>query len=502
MTNGATPDHPGDPGRSDRPGDPDRPDGAERPGEPGRPRDPDRPEPADHPERYDRPDRPERQNGRDHSDRPGHSELDDLRSRLAALEAERHARHGGAARPRRRPVSALAAVLLVIGCLLAPLAVVATWAADLVGDTDRYVATVAPLAGNPAVQDAVANRATDALMDRIQLPTLLSDVAPKDRPLLEKALGGLGGGLENAVRGFVHDQARKAVASSAFATVWTDANRRIHASLDKALTGTGGGAVQLKDDTVTLDLAPLIEDVKKRMVDAGMTFASHIPAIHAQFTLLESQQIGKVKTYVRLLRIAGNWLPVLAVLLIAAGVLLSLRRRRALVAGCLGAAVATAVLGIGLRVFRVFYLDRLPADVSPGAAGAVYDTLTRFLETAVRMVIVLGVVIALGAWLSGPGRRAGLVRGLWTDGIGAARGTADHAGLRTGPVGPFVRRHRAWFTWILVAVAVLVCLLWPYPTGWVVLGIALCLLFVLAVVEFLAAQPPPRPLREGHAPRS
>ncbi|MGM9466802.1 hypothetical protein [Streptomyces murinus] len=490
MTNGATPDHPGDPDRSDRPGDPDRPGGPERSDLPGGP---------DHPERHDRPDHPHHS---DRPDRPGRSEFDDLRSRLAALEAERHARHGGAARPRRRPASALAAVLLVIGCLLAPLAVVATWAADLVGDTDRYVATVAPLAKNPAVQDAVANRATDALMDRVNLPTLLSDVAPKDRPLLERALGGLGGGLENAVRGFVHDQARKAVASSAFATVWTDANRRIHASLDKALTGTGGGAVQLKDDTVTLDLAPLIEDVKKRMVDAGMTFASHIPAIHAQFTLVESQQIGKVKTYVRLLRIAGNWLPVLAVLLIAAGVLLSLRRRRALVAGCLGAAVATAVLGIGLRVFRVFYLDRLPADVSPGAAGAVYDTLTRFLETAVRMVIVLGVVIALGAWLSGPGRRASLVRGLWTDGIGAARGTADHAGLRTGPVGPFVRRHRAWFTWILVAVAVLVCLLWPYPTGWVVLGIALCLLFVLAVVEFLAAEPSPRPLRKGHAPRS
>ncbi|MFD8816975.1 hypothetical protein ACFV23_37185, partial [Streptomyces sp. NPDC059627] len=89
------------------------------------------------------------------------------------------------------------------------------------------------------------------------------------------------------------------------------------------------------------------------------------------------------------------------------------------------------------------------------------------------------------------GRYAGLVRGLWTSGIGAVRGTADRAGLRTGPVGPFVRRYRAWITWVLVAVAVLVYLLWPYPTGWVVVGIALCLLFVLAVVEFLLAAPPP-----------
>ncbi|MFF5405431.1 hypothetical protein ACFY8K_20705 [Streptomyces misionensis] len=387
---------------------------------------------------------------------------------------------------RRRLASALAGLLLVLGCVLVPLAVVAAWAADLVGDTDRYVATVAPLASDPAVQEAAADRATDALMAHIHLPDLLAGVAPKDRPALEKALGtGLGGALQGAVRDFVHDRARKAAASPAFATIWTDANREVHGVLDKTLTGTG--AVRLTDDTVTLDLAPLVDDVKRRLVGDGMAFAAHLPTPHAEFTLLQSHQVGEARTYVRLLRIAGNWLPVLAVVLIAAGVLLSRRRRRALAAGCLGAAVATALLGIGLRVFRGFYLDRLPADVSPAAAGAVYDTLTRFLATAVRTVIVLAVVIALGAWLTGTGRRAGLVRGLWTSGIGATRSTAGRAGLRTGPAGPFVRRHRAWFTWPPVAAAVAACVLWPHPTGWVVLGIALCLLFVLAVVEFLAA---------------
>ncbi|MGZ0205830.1 hypothetical protein ACNFR7_37320, partial [Streptomyces sp. RM1] len=316
---------------------------------------------------------------------------------------------------RRGLASALGGLLLVLGCLLVPLAVVATWAADLVGDTDRYVATVAPLASDPAVQEAAADRATDALMAHIHLPDLLAGVAPKDRPALEKALGtGLGGALQGAVREFVHDRARKAAASPAFATVWTDANRRAHGVLDRTLTGAG--AVRLTDDTVTLDLAPLVDDVKRRLVGDGMAFAAHLPTPHAEFTLLQSHQVGTARTYLRLLRIAGNWLPVLAVVLIAAGVLLSRRRRRALAAGCLGAAVATALLGIGLRVLRGFYLDRLPADVSPAAAGAVYDTLTRFLATAARTVIVLAVVIALGAWLTGTGRRAGLVRGLWASG--------------------------------------------------------------------------------------
>ncbi|MDD9377935.1 hypothetical protein M8Z33_14965 [Streptomyces sp. ZAF1911] len=418
-------------------------------------------------------------------------ELRELRSRVARLEAERTARP-----PRHRAKSFLAALLIVLGCVLAPLGIVAAWAADEVGDTDRYVATVAPLASDPAVQDAVANRVTDALMTRIDLASLLSDAAPEERPLLEKALGKLGDSLDGAVRSFVHDKARAVAASDAFATIWTEANRKIHASVDKALTGSGGGAVRLEDDTVTLDLGPVVDLVKQRLVDEGMQAAGRIPEIHTDFTLVRSGEIGKVKTYVRLLQITGNWLPVLAVLLVAGGVLLSRRRRRALVAGALGVAVATGLLGIGLRVFRVVYLDALPAGVSPEAAGAVYDTLTHLIHIMIRMVVALGLVLALSAWLTGSGRRAGLLRGLWTSGIGAARATADRAGLRTGPVGPFVRRHRSRIVWALVAAALAAYLLWSYPTGWVVVGLALALLFALAVVEFLGAEasgetPPP-----------
>ncbi|PWI18032.1 hypothetical protein DI272_30680 [Streptomyces sp. Act143] len=411
-------------------------------------------------------------------------ELEALRARVAVLEA------GQSHPPRHRIRSFLAALLVVIGCILAPLSVVAAWVADEVGDTDRYVDTVAPLASNPDIQSAAANRVTDALMTRIDLSTLLADAAPGDRPRLEKALGGrLGDSLEGAVRSFVHDKAQAVFASDAFTTIWTEANRRAHSTVDKALTGSGGGAVEVKDDTVTLDLGPAVDRVKQRLVDAGLTAVGRIPEIHTDFTLLRSEQVGKAKTYLRLLQLAGNWLPVLAVVLIAAGILLAGRRRRTLVAGCLGAAFAVGLLGIGLRVFRVIYLDRLPADVSQDAAGAIYDTMTHQLQTMVRMVVALGVVIALAAWLTGPGRRAALVTRLWASGIGAVRGTADQAGLRTGPVGPFVRRHRTWITWLLVAAALLTYLLWDYPTGWVVVGIALCLLFVLAVVQFLAVEP-------------
>ncbi|MFD7781859.1 hypothetical protein ACFV4Q_01900 [Streptomyces nojiriensis] len=409
-------------------------------------------------------------------------ELAALRARVAALESEAARRTP----PKHRMKSLLSALLIIIGCVLAPLGIVASWTSSIVGNTDRYVATVAPLASDPDVQAAAANRVTAALMEHLDLATLLEDVAPDQRPLLQKALGKLGGSLEGAVSSFVKEKAQDVIASEQFETIWTNANRTIHTSLVKALTGSGDGAVQIKNDAVTIDLAPVIEQVKTRLVDAGMGVAAKIPEIHTDFTVVQSNDIGRVKTGFRLLQILGVWLPIIAVLLVAAGVLLSAHRRRILVTAALAVAFSVAVLGLGLTVFRTVYLNALPDTVSQAAAGSVYDAMIRLLRTTIRMVVVLGIVIALAAWLSGPGKYATAARQIWHSGIVATRATADRLGLRTGPVGPFIRRHRSWFTWGLVAIAVLVYVLWSYPTGWVVVGLALALLFALAVTDFLA----------------
>ncbi|MFE1266717.1 hypothetical protein [Streptomyces sp. NPDC058758] len=420
----------------------------------------------------------------------GDDELTRLRSRVAALEAS--TARGAPKREHHRLRSFFSALLVVVGCVLVPLGLVAAWTADLLGDTDRYVQTVAPLASDPDVQAAVATRATDAVMEHIDLASLLEGVAPDQRPLVEKALGKLGGSLEDAVAGFVRDRAQDVVASPAFETIWNDANRAVHTSLDRALTGDQDGAVKIETDTVTIDLAPVVDRVKERLVESGLTAAGKIPEVHTDFTVLRADDIGKAKTGFALLQTMGAWLPVIAVLLVAGGVLLAVRRRRALVAAALGFAVAAVVLGIALTVFRTVYLNALPASVSPAAAGSVYDTLIRFLRTSVRVCAVLGVLVALVAWLSGPSRPAVLARGLWHAGIAATRSTADRAGMRLGPVGGFVHRFHTWIVWILVAGAALAFVLWPHPTGWVVIGLALALLFALLVTDFLA-DPAPDP---------
>src|SRR5262245_12027902 len=59
-----------------------------------------------------------------------------------------------APRPSRWRAGA-AAVLIVLGVILVPLTAVSWWVRGTLTDTDKYVAAVAPLASDPAVQSTV-----------------------------------------------------------------------------------------------------------------------------------------------------------------------------------------------------------------------------------------------------------------------------------------------------------------------------------------------------------
>ncbi|MEE4546085.1 hypothetical protein V2S66_29480 [Streptomyces sp. V4-01] len=429
-------------------------------------------------------------------DAPGSRPLaDDERAELVALRR----RYAG----RRWWRSALSALLITLAAVLTPLSAVAVWVADEMSDTDRYVATVAPLARHPDVQAAVSGRVTDAIMKKVDLDALLSSVKPSQRPALESALGTLSGPITSGVRDVVQAVVAKFVASAAFERLWVQLNRQAHTAFTGALTGDSDTAVKVNGDEVVIDLAPVVDQVKQRLVDQGLGVAAHIPRVHTDFVLVKSHDVRRVRTGFRALQLAGNWLPVVTVVLAAAGVLLAARRRRALVTAALAIAAGIVVLGIGLSLFRIIYLDHLPAKTDERAAGEVYDQLVRFLWATIRMVVALGVVVALGAWLSGRGRWALRVRRAWESAIAGVR---EAAGIRsTGAVGAWVHRHRTLLQWCVAAAAAVVLVVWSYPTGLVIILIAVVTLAVLAVVEFVddGRRPPGPPGPPGpHEPAS
>jgi hypothetical protein len=172
--------------------------------------------------------------------------------------------------------------------------------------------------------------------------------------------------------------------------------------------------------------------------------------------------------------------------------------RRALIGAGLGVAVAMFLLALTLAVFRSIYLDAVPASVLPHDAAAVlYDTLVRFLRAGLRLVFVVGLVVAAGAFLTGPSITATRARHGTAAAIGRLRRGAEGAGLNTGPVGAWVYGNRRLLRIGAVALAGLALVFWSRPTGKVVIGLALVLLVVLAVIEFLAR--PGRDVVEGSA---
>ncbi len=426
------------------------------------------------------------------------SELERLRGRVAELETELQKSGSQPQRPalRHRWRSLLAAVLIIVSCVLAPFSVISVWASTQMSSTDRYVATVDPLVHDPAVQNVIATKVTAAITSNIDVQGLASDALdtlasrPNVPPRVAALLPGLAVPITNGVEGFIGKQVHRFVASPAFATVWDQANRIAHQNMVKLLEGNQGGAVSAQNNTVTLNLAPIITQVKQRLVARGFTPASKIPTINKSIVLVRSAAVTKMQTLYRVLNTLGFWLPIITVALFAAGVLLAMRRRRALSIGAFGIAGSMLVLGIALAVARVLYLNAVPSDVLPAqAAGDVFDTLVRFLRYSLRTVAVIGLVVGVGGYLVGPASGAVRTRGGLANGIGWLRGGAERAGMRTGPVGLWTYAHKRWLRIGVVVVGALVVVFWSQPNVVVILTVTGVVLLLLALIEFLGRPP-------------
>jgi hypothetical protein len=427
----------------------------------------------------------------------------DVAARLAALErenAELRGRLGPSGPQTRHPSrSAAAVVLIAVGALLAPVGVVAAWAERTLTDTDRYVATVGPLADDPTVQSALAGRMTQAVMTRIDVGSLLDSVAGglEERdvaPRAAAALPMLAAPLTSGIESFVRKAADRVVTSDEFADSWERANRVAHEQLVAVMQGSGGDIVQLgQDGQLTVQLAGMIDLLKTRLVNGGFQLAASLPTINATFTVLQTTQLVEIRNRYAQVVALGTWLPWVVLLLLGAGVVLAVRHLRALVVAGLALTVGMLVLALGLAIARGLYLDALSGVVLRlDAAQVVFDQLVQFLRAALRTVGVLGLVVALAAYLGGSSPSARGLRAGVGKGFGNARAWAEGRGVTSGPAGLWLARYRGVVRAALVALAALVLLLAANPTPGLVVGSAVGAGLLIALVE-LVARPQPRP---------
>lgn len=434
---------------------------------------------------------------------------DDLRAQIARLEAENArlraaaptdaAPPGGAppVRPRRRRGRTVAAVALVLlGLLLAPVAVVSAWARLQLVDTDRFVATFAPLGEDPAVQAFIGDQVVDAIEEQVDIPQLTADVFDGIRsldlpPRAEQALGLLEGPAAQGLSSLLRQTVDRVVTSEAFEDVWTAALRGSHRQFIAALQGDPDAALAIGDDgSLSVQLGPIIEEVKSRLADRGVDFASAIPVIERSVVVAKVDSLVLVQTVYALAVAVGTWLPVLVLVLLAAGVLVAKRRSAALVWTAAGLAVAMLLTLAGFGTGRLFFVATVSPSIMPaGAAEAIYGGLTELMVSTLVALAVLAIAIALIAWLSGPWRPARTARGMADDAFGAVRRAGERRGVTTGRFGVALHRYRVGAYVVIAVVASLVLLFnRPIQVSTVVWTVVLALLAV-ALVELLRRPP-------------
>jgi hypothetical protein len=419
-------------------------------------------------------------------------EIGRLRAELAELRSRQAAQAGR----RRIGWRALVSVVLIfLGCLLAPISVLGVWGANQVSNTNRYVANMEPLVHEPAVQNALTDKITAQITSQINVTAYADQAAAalnsKGLTRAGTLLQAVAPQISGAVDGFIHGQVFNIVASPQFAQLWVQANFRIHQAVVKALSGQGNGAITTSNGKVVLNLGPFIDLVKQDLVARGFTIVAKIPSINPTFALFSDKYLVKAQTGYRLVNDLKIVLPILALLLLAAGVYVARSHRRALIGAGLGLAASMLVLAAGLLIFRSIYLNSVPSNVLPSDAAAVlFDTLVRFIKESLRALLVVGLVVAAAAFVTGPSVTAIKMRSATASGLTWLREKFEHAGVRTGPVGTWTYAHRTALRISAVALAALIFVFWGQPSAVLVIVLVILLLLVLGLVELIGTRPP------------
>jgi hypothetical protein len=343
---------------------------------------------------------------------------------MASPGPERSVEQDSSGHPR------IVVALLVVGTLLAFLAVFSIWVNRQALNTDNWVSTSDRLLQNDEVKTQLSNYLADELFANVDVQAELEKTFPP-------RLAALAGPAAGALHQLAPQVAERALATSQAESLWKDANRAAHETLLKILNDEGS-AVSTGNGEVTLDLASLVSESGGQLGIAGK-LASKIPPDAGQLTILKSDQLSMAQDASSLVRHLPIVLTLLVLLLYGLAVYLAGPRRRQALRGVGFGFLVAGVLSLLLRQFAGNAVtDALAGNeaVKP-AVEAAWDIGTSLLVTVAVSAIAFGILVVIAAWLAGPTRIA----------TGARREAAPHLRKRSTTYGAVALVFLALVLW-------------------------------------------------------
>jgi hypothetical protein len=397
--------------------------------------------------------------------------------------------------PRTRRITAW--VLIVLASLLIPISVISVWAIRTVTNTDQYVATLAPLARNPVIVDHLAQKATDELFStHIVQDKVTAALGPKAKPIITPIVA--------EVHTYVYGLALKVFESPKFGQLWDTLNRHTHDAVIDVLTGKKTPLAQKleKGGGIVVNVTPALNNLIDQANAKGVTLFNPLKPILTKGNSLGVSVISKsqVSKFTGLFNaiVTLKWaVPVVALVLAVLGVLIAVDHRKTLLRMAIGISLFTLLLLAGLSLGRITFINQAGHTFNRQVAGAVWDTMLRFLVTDLRWMLLVVVLVALGAWLAGPARYAVWIRskvargGRWMAAQGheltAGTGRAAAGSDRARRSGGWILDHINGLRIVGVVVAGFFLVFGGNLTGWSLLIIVLVLALYLALLQLVAA---------------
>jgi len=381
----------------------------------------------------------------------------------------------GARVPRWRRI--LCGVLVVLVCILAPVSVLAVWTRNTLLNTDQYVDTVGPLAQDADVQQAVADRLVLEFSKNVDVEQEVQNALPEKAAFVAPFVA-------QGINQFVGNATLKLLETDQFQSLWDGINRRAHDKVVAVLTGNEGGRVTTKNGEVTIQLGPIAEKVQGALSKVGVDIFSGTTT-KPELVLFKSEELTKIQGAVDLLDQVAIWLPILMLVLLITAIAISPNRRRTVLRTAIGIAIGMALLLVIFNVARSFYLDA--GFKNKDAAGAAYDQILSFLRLSARTALAVAIVVAIGAWLAGPGRLATRIR----EGVKRLSSGGESQAIEQSSVGRFVSGHKTALRAVVIGFALLLLILLARVTPLTVLIIALVVVLGLVIIEILGRGAPP-----------
>jgi hypothetical protein len=343
------------------------------------------------------------------------AEVERLRGRLDVRTQRR--RRGFAVR------RVIAAILVCVAGFGAVFSVIGLWGARTTLDTDHWVATVADLPRDPAVTAAMSSYLTDEVFTTLNVQKRLTEALPP------KA-GFLAAPVTSAVHDYMRNTTRKFMQSKQFQELWVSANRFAHAQI-LAVLDKRSDTVSVQGSTVTLNLLPVVNNllvtIERELptlfgkqlnlptltsgeIPAGLqqkvetALGVTLPDDFAQIKLYNRDRLSQLQQAVVTFKRSVGLLVAGTVLALALALWISPNRRRTILQLGLWLTVAVLVLSNVLKAVRDHVLGLVPEGTyRDGVSAAMREVFTRLRDWG-DWILWIGVVVAVLAYLVGPGR--------------------------------------------------------------------------------------------------